>query len=123
MNKQLQYDLNNTRQLLTQALEEGLSYLQNINAAPTSAAKVTTDFAPLPTDGAGGSDALSEFRKRFKDLMVASAGPRCWGFVTGGTTPAAIMGDMLLPFSIRIPKPSKAMATSPASSNSKPSTC
>ncbi|MEQ8417100.1 MAG: pyridoxal-dependent decarboxylase [Imperialibacter sp.] len=95
MNKQLQYDLNNTRQLLTQALEEGLSYLQNINAAPTSAAKVTTDFAPLPTDGAGGSDALSEFRKRFKDLMVASAGPRYWGFVTGGTTPAAIMGDML----------------------------
>jgi glutamate/tyrosine decarboxylase-like PLP-dependent enzyme len=95
MNQQLQHDLDNTRQLLTQALEEGLSYLQNINATPTSAAKVTTDFAPLPTDGAGGSEALLEFKRRFNDLMVASAGPRYWGFVTGGTTPAAIMGDML----------------------------
>jgi glutamate/tyrosine decarboxylase-like PLP-dependent enzyme len=95
MDKTLKKDLDTLDNLLQSALQEGLLYLDNINDLPTSVnfdkpAKVNRELAAK-----GGFPALEEFKTRFKKLMVASAGPRYWGFVTGGTTPAAIMGDML----------------------------
>ncbi|MEQ9378173.1 MAG: pyridoxal-dependent decarboxylase [Imperialibacter sp.] len=95
MNKRLHTDLGNMRHLLTEALEEGLTFLNNIADIPTSAAHSTPAGSPLTGDGQGSEAALAEFKERFRNLIVASAGPRYWGFVTGGTTPAAIMGDML----------------------------
>lgn len=82
-------------QLLHAALQEGLSFLNVLEQLPTTVLPEEPGPAILPQLGEGGAFALTEFKRRFRDLMVASAGPRYWGFVTGGTTPAAIMGDML----------------------------
>lgn len=95
MEKTLKKDLDTIENLLKSTLQEGLLYLDNINDLPTS---VTFDEAikeNLAHEGIGGISTLEEFKRRFQQLMVASAGPRYWGFVTGGTTPAALMGDLL----------------------------
>jgi glutamate/tyrosine decarboxylase-like PLP-dependent enzyme len=98
MNKQLKKDLETLEQLLQLTLDEGLDYLGSINELPTTVRFDDPGITKLQEEGRGGMPALTEFKQRFRELMVASAGPRYWGFVTGGTTPAAIMGDMLATF-------------------------
>lgn len=95
MNNQLKKDLNGIHELLNQSLREGLNYLDQINELPTSVESANQTPSDLPDLGIGGEKTLIEFNERFKSLMVASTGPRYWGFVTGGSTPAALMGDLL----------------------------
>lgn len=95
MNKTLSSDLSNLSVLLNQAFEQGVSYLEKINELPTSVKINKKTFSSLEEMGKGGEQTLIEFKNRFEQLMVASTGPRYWGFVTGGATPAALMGDVL----------------------------
>ena len=50
---------------------------------------------PLPEDGCDPSIAAEEWFRRAERGIVASSGPRFFGFVIGGTTPAALAGDWL----------------------------
>jgi glutamate/tyrosine decarboxylase-like PLP-dependent enzyme len=50
---------------------------------------------PLERQGSGTLDALRAAKEEILPLLAASIGPRYLGFVTGGTTPAALAGDWL----------------------------
>ncbi|ANE51890.1 pyridoxal phosphate-dependent decarboxylase family protein [Flavisolibacter tropicus] len=96
MNTQLQQDLDNLSEILNAAKEQSLAYLGDIHKRPTTINQVPSLNNPtLPSQGQGALHTIQEFENRFQSLMVASSGPRYWGFVTGGSTPAAIMGDWL----------------------------
>lgn len=53
-------------------------------------------FADLAHEGLGAEAVIDHFRKQYAPHMANSAGPRYFGFVTGGSTPAAVAGDWLV---------------------------
>lgn len=95
MDEHLQNDLHNLESLLDKVKQQGLSYLNTIESRPTSVIKKVALQKTLSDKGMGTLNALAQFNKRFEPIMVASSGPRYLGFVTGGTTPASIVGDWL----------------------------
>ena len=50
---------------------------------------------PLNHDGMGVEDVIALFKNRYEPWISSSTGPRYFGFITGGVTPAALVGDWL----------------------------
>lgn len=70
--------------------------LANINERPVAVVPTHNNrLLTLPESGLGAEGALQTFMARWGDGMSGSAGSRYFGFVTGGTTPAALAGDWL----------------------------
>lgn len=88
-------ELNSLESVLDQVKNAGLDFLEDIAEKPTYISDQSVISAKLANTGIGASATLDVFRKQYEKLMVASPGPRYWGFVTGGATPAAIAGDWL----------------------------
>ena len=95
MNNQLAKDAAEFHQLLDRVKQQGLAYFEALDNRPTSTTARLSERNSLPFHGLGTEGALASFNQRLEPLIVASSGPRYWGFVTGGTTPAAIAGDWL----------------------------
>jgi glutamate/tyrosine decarboxylase-like PLP-dependent enzyme len=95
MNKQLKHDSDDIASLLEKVKLQGLAYLQTLGSRPTSTNLSVNLNDNLAENGIGTLAALEEFNHRFEPIIVSSSGPRFWGFVTGGTTPASIVGDWL----------------------------
>src|SRR5690606_9048858 len=95
MNQILRQDLKELERLLERTKDETVDYLKDIQDIPTSVASTALSRRNLNDEGLGGLAALKEFRERYRSIIVGSSGPRFWGFVTGGATPASIMGDWL----------------------------
>ncbi|OMQ10968.1 pyridoxal-dependent decarboxylase [[Flexibacter] sp. ATCC 35103] len=95
MNSVLQHDLNDFENILNQVKQQGIDFLNNIDSIPTSNKNTIDPTRDLNELGLGSLVALKEFNERLAPLMVASPGPRYLGFVTGGSTPASIVGDWL----------------------------
>ena len=96
MHNTLQNDLDKLDYLLSLTKDKAAAYLNDINDKPVSINNVQVTIPiNLPENGIGLEDTLKAFYEQHQDKIVASSGPRYWGFVIGGTTPAAIAGDWL----------------------------
>jgi len=95
MNAILQQDLIEIEKILEKVKQQGIDFLASIDTVPTSNNATIITNRNLNDGGLGALSALEEFNQRLAPLMVSQAGPRYWGYVTGGATPAAIVGDWL----------------------------
>lgn len=97
MDNRLKNDLTNIDALLEKTKNYSCDFLENIDKVPTFTVKANEDsMTKLENDGIGGDGALEEFMERYYEGIVSSGGARYFGFVTGGATPAALMGDWLV---------------------------
>jgi glutamate/tyrosine decarboxylase-like PLP-dependent enzyme len=106
MNERLSEDWKAIDQLLAQTLTEASLLLKSLDTRPAGVnmnmsvstseqQKATHPVMSLPKIGHGASSMLQQLMERYADGFSASAGPRYWAFVTGGVTPAALMGDWM----------------------------
>jgi glutamate/tyrosine decarboxylase-like PLP-dependent enzyme len=106
MNETLSEDWKAIDQLLAQTLTEASLLLKSLDTRPAGVNmnmsvstseqwKGTHPVMSLPKIGHGASAMLTQLMERYADGFSASAGPRYWAFVTGGVTPAALMGDWM----------------------------
>ncbi|ASK30863.1 aspartate aminotransferase family protein [Chryseobacterium sp. T16E-39] len=96
MEKHLENDLSEIGNLLETIKVQGLSYLNALSERKTSVdQEISLQKQKLPESGYGTEKVLEIFNERFEPIIVGSSGPRYWGFVTGGSTPASIAGDWL----------------------------
>jgi glutamate/tyrosine decarboxylase-like PLP-dependent enzyme len=87
--------------LLARAREAALAYLQSVDTRPVRAAARYDDLArafggPLPDQPRDPEEVLDELVHHATPGLVASAGPRYFGFVTGGAYPVAVAADWLV---------------------------
>ncbi|MBL4772102.1 MAG: aspartate aminotransferase family protein, partial [Alcanivoracaceae bacterium] len=95
MNQILSNDNKQMDHLLKMVKQLAVDFTLNINDRPTSLEIEIDITSKLAKEGLGTEAALNHFIEKFHDIIVASTGPRYWGFVTGGATPASIAGDWL----------------------------
>ncbi len=96
MNDQLYDDKHKQQQILATAVQAANEFLDSL--ASRKAAVFPNDppqQTDLPQVGLGAEAALSRFREQYEAGLSGSAGPRYFGFVTGGSTPASLVGDWL----------------------------
>lgn len=95
MDRRLESDFKNIAGLLEPVKQQGIDFFNQLGERPTSIKHTSPEYRKLDDEGLGGLEALNFFNQRFEHLIVGSSGPRYWGFVTGGSTPAATAGDWL----------------------------
>lgn len=76
--------------------DASLSSLPTIPSPDEVASAVAALPSSLPDQGLGTSASLSVIQQVLSGCTVGQPGPRYFGFVTGGVTPAAQLADMLL---------------------------
>ncbi|MFC1879013.1 pyridoxal phosphate-dependent decarboxylase family protein [Chloroflexota bacterium] len=84
-------------EILDQVVDEAKQFLSELDTLPAGAV-LPTDIDPIniSNEGVGAVETLGIFKDRYVSWMSGSAGPRYYGFVTGGVTPAALAGDWLV---------------------------
>jgi glutamate/tyrosine decarboxylase-like PLP-dependent enzyme len=82
--------------ILETVLAEARNFLLGLDNRPVGTVVPSSlDLINIPMDGLGAGRALEIFKERYEPWLSGSAGPRYFGFVTGGVTPAALAGDWL----------------------------
>ena len=92
----LQYDHQHLSALLETTHTIALEFLESLATRPAGRPTQTLPHDVLPEEGVWAQRALSAFRAKYEPLLSASPGPHYLGFVTGGSTPAALAGDWLV---------------------------
>jgi glutamate/tyrosine decarboxylase-like PLP-dependent enzyme len=98
LNEKLHKDLSDLEKLIDLVSHQGIDFLEHISQRPTSTNASVQVSDSLSSEGLGGEETLKLFNAKFEPIIVGTTGPRYWGFVIGGSTPASIMGDLLATF-------------------------
>ena len=98
MHRQLEQDQAAFELILDRARQLAGDYLREL---PHRAAAARQPVQPamrtaLPACGEGAMAVLERFKQEYSPLLSGSPGPRYFGFVTGGSTPAALAADWLV---------------------------
>lgn len=96
MDAQLHYDREAYAEILDHASRIALTYLTTMEAVPPGRTIADIPKPTLPEKGLGAKGTLQMFGERYAPLVAATSGPRYFGFVTGGSTPASVAGDWLV---------------------------
>ena len=88
------------RELLGEVLDRAASFLESLPERRVTAARGADDLAQalgeaLPRPGKPASEVLAQLDEIGSQGTVASAGPRYFGFVTGGAVPAALAANWI----------------------------
>lgn len=89
-------DREQLERILDAAHDAALQFLHGLAERSVGHAPEPLPPDALPEEGLGAQEALSYFRRKYEAQLSGSAGPRYLGFVTGGSTPAALAGDWLV---------------------------
>ncbi len=95
MDKQLKSDWENQANVLDTAVSITKQFLDGLAERKTAVFPKPLDVDGLPGTGLGAETALAHFQEKYGATLSGSPGPRYFGFVTGGATPAALAGDWL----------------------------
>ncbi|MEA1960998.1 MAG: pyridoxal-dependent decarboxylase [Bacillota bacterium] len=96
MYSKLNADKNEIKKILSKVMLQASEYYETLESR-----FVAPEFFPakepfqLPANGLGAMSALDQFNACYEKYITASAGPRYFGYVVGGATPAAVAGDIL----------------------------
>lgn len=92
----LERDNREIDRILGNVVVEALRFLSDIDNRAVGVS-LPDYFEPveLTNEGIGVDAALATFKERYEPLLSGGTGPRYFGFVTGGVTPAALVGDWL----------------------------
>jgi len=92
-------DRNEIEAVLALAHAEAVRFLDALDDAPVrgavSDAVIAAFDGPLPEEGVGAASALRDLLHRGSEALVRTTGPRCFHFVIGGATPAALAAEWL----------------------------
>ncbi|MFE6871222.1 pyridoxal phosphate-dependent decarboxylase family protein [Kitasatospora sp. NPDC057692] len=95
MHPELAADLDQLPALLEETRRAAAAFLSSLDERPVVPRAEPPAAMPLVDRGGGLREALAAFGERWEPRLSAGAGPRYFGFVTGGATPAALAGDWL----------------------------
>lgn len=96
MNGVLYSDQNEFSAILERAKNVAERRVNNQDTLPAGVRVEDISLQALPERGIGAKASIDFFEKHFASKMNTSAGPRYFGFITGGSTPAAVAGDWLV---------------------------
>jgi glutamate/tyrosine decarboxylase-like PLP-dependent enzyme len=105
-NEKISDDIKNIDLLLSNCKDIAVEFLTFINDKKC----VNVDYKRNPlklleADGIGTKATIEEFLQDILPYCTANVGPRWFGFVVGGVTPAALVGDWLASVIDQIPDP------------------
>ncbi len=96
MNPTLQRDKNSFAEILGHTLKLAEKYIDKQDVLAPGMRVEDLPAVSLPEKGLGAVAVLDQFEAQYSKLITNSAGPRYFGFVTGGSTPASVAGDWLV---------------------------
>lgn len=96
MHNLLQSDLQHLSTLLDEVKKMATDHFKSIEQARPGRYVDNIENKKLHDKGAGTASVLQYFKENIVPKLAHSTGPNYFGFVTGGSTPASLIGDQLV---------------------------